>query len=248
MDTAKHSSQDSIAATLSTAAVELFAITRSLPFERGKIEILKGISLRVERNEFVSLMGPSGSGKSTLLGIIAGLDKPDSGQVFVDGVDITQAGENQLAAIRNQKVGMVFQSFNLLPILTAQENVEAPLYVRRHYDSPSARAREMLTLVGLQHRFNNRPHQLSGGEQQRVAIARALVTNPAIVVMDEPTGNLDQQNGEALLRLIQDLRQRLHTTFIIATHDLHVSRAADRIVHLIDGRIALGTASEREEQ
>src|SRR5215469_7054797 len=136
MDTAKHSSQYSTATTLSTAAVELFNITRSLPFERGKIEILKGISLRVERNEFVSLVGPSGSGKSTLLGIIAGLDKPDSGQVLVDGVDITQAGENQLAAIRNQKIGMVFQSFNLLPILTAQENVEAPLYVRRHYDGP----------------------------------------------------------------------------------------------------------------
>jgi len=126
--------------------------------------------------------------------------------------------------------------------------VEAPLYVRQHYADPSARAREMLTLVGLQHRFNNRPHQLSGGEQQRVAIARALVTDPAIVVMDEPTGNLDQQNGEAILRLIQDLRQRLQTTFIIATHDQHVSHAANRIIHLIDGRIAAAKASDWEGQ
>src|SRR5205814_2764575 len=142
------------------------------------------------------VVGPSGSGKSTLLGIIAGLDNPTSGQVFVDGVEITRMSESRLASVRNQKIGVVFQAFNLIPTLTARENVEVPLYVGKHPGSPSARAAELLNLVGLGHRLDHQPNQLSGGEQQRVAIARALATNPAIVIADEPTGNLDQSNGQ----------------------------------------------------
>jgi putative ABC transport system ATP-binding protein len=219
-------------------ALEAIDVHKSLPLGRERIDILRGISLHIEHGEFIAIMGPSGSGKSTLLGIIAGLDRPTSGQVLVDGVDITNMSERQLALIRNQKIGMVFQAFNLIPTLTAQENVETPLYVGKHPGSPSARARELLTLVGLAHRLNNRPNQLSGGEQQRVAVARALATNPAIVIMDEPTGNLDRKNGENVLQMIRDLRKATGTTFIIATHDPNVAGAADRAINIVDGVIA----------
>src|SRR6202165_5943537 len=213
-------------------------ITKSLPLGRERIEILKGISFSIMSGEFVSIVGPSGSGKSTLLGIIAGLDNPTSGQVLIDGVNITSMSEGKLAEVRNGKIGMVFQAFNLIPTLTAQENVETPLYVGKHPGSPSARARELLALVGLAHRLGNRPNQLSGGEQQRVAVARALATNPAIVIMDEPTGNLDRKNGENVLQMIRDLRQATGTTFIIATHDPNVAAAAERSISIVDGLIA----------
>jgi putative ABC transport system ATP-binding protein len=225
-------------ATLAPAALEAIDIRKSLPLGRERIDILRGITLRIGRGEFVAIMGPSGSGKSTLLGIIAGLDNPTSGRVLIDGVDITRMGESQLARIRNQKIGMVYQAFNLIPTLTAQENVEIPLYVGKHPGSPSQRAQELLQLVGLGHRLRNRPNQLSGGEQQRVAVARALAANPAIVIMDEPTGNLDQRNSENVLQMIRDLRQATGTTFIIATHDANVARAADRTIRIVDGLIA----------
>ena len=166
-------------------------ITKSLPLGRERIEILKGISFSIMSGEFVSIVGPSGSGKSTLLGIIAGLDNPTTGQVLIDGVDITRMTEGKLAVVRNSKIGMVFQAFNLIPTLTAQENVEVPLYVGKHKGSPSARAKELLALVGLSHRLGHRPNQLSGGEQQRVAISRALATYPAFLIAEEPTCNLD---------------------------------------------------------
>jgi putative ABC transport system ATP-binding protein len=220
------------------AALEAIDVTKTLRLGREKVEILHGISLRINRGEFVSVMGPSGSGKSTLLGIIAGLDNPTSGQVLIDGIDITKMGESRLARVRNQKIGMVYQAFNLIPTLTAQENVEIPLAAGKHEGLSNNRAKEMLTLVGLGARLRNRPNQLSGGEQQRVAIARALVTNPAIVVMDEPTGNLDGQNGANVLQLIRDLRQQTGTTFIIATHDTSVAGSADRTVRIVDGRVA----------
>src|SRR5579883_605218 len=213
-------------------------ITKSLPLGRERIEILKGISFQIMSGEFVSIVGPSGSGKSTLLGIIAGLDNPTTGQVLIDGVDITRMGENKLAAVRNNKIGMVFQAFNLIPTLTAQENVEVPLYVGKHKGSPSARARELLTLVGLEHRLDHRPNQLSGGEQQRVAIARALATDPAFVIADEPTGNLDAKNGENVLNLIAELRAQTGKTFIIATHDPKVALHADRRISIVDGQVA----------
>ena len=213
-------------------------ITKSLPLGRERIEILKGISFQIMSGEFVSIMGPSGSGKSTLLGIIAGLDNPTSGQVFIDGIDITTMSEGKLASVRNNKIGMVFQAFNLIPTLTAQENVEVPLYVGKHKGSPSERSKELLGLVGLTHRLNHRPNQLSGGEQQRVAIARALATDPAFILADEPTGNLDAQNSENVLQLIAYLRAQTGKTFIIATHDQNVAAHADRTIRLLDGKVA----------
>src|SRR5438270_447165 len=213
-------------------------ITKSLPLGRERIEILKGISFQIMSGEFVSIVGPSGSGKSTLLGIIAGLDNPTTGQVFIDGVDITRMTEGKLAVVRNSKIGMVFQAFNLIPTLTAQENVEVPLYVGKHKGSPSARAQELLALVGLSHRLDHRPNQLSGGEQQRVAIARSLATDPAFVIADEPTGNLDARNGENVLKLIAELREQTGKTFIIASHDPVVASHADRAMRIVDGRIA----------
>lgn len=173
--------QSSSTATAAALALEARDLRKSLPLAGNRIEILRGISLRVHTDEFVAIIGPSGSGKSTLLGIIAGLDNPTSGQVWIDGLGITRMSEGQLAQVRNQKIGMVFQAFNLIPTLTAQENVEIPLYVGKHQGSASARAKELLALVGLSHRLGNRPTQLSGGEQQRVAAARALATNPAII-------------------------------------------------------------------
>src|SRR5260221_1505417 len=209
-------------------------ITKSLPLGRERIEILKGISFQIRGGEFIAIVGPSGSGKSTLLGIIAGLDNPTSGQVYIDGVDITRMTEGKLASVRNSKIGMVFQAFNLIPTLTAQENVEVPLYVGKHKGAPSARAQELLTLVGLSHRFSHRPNQLSGGEQQRVAIARALATDPAFVTADEPTGNLDAHTGELILQLLADLRARLGTTFLIATHDTRIAARAERSLTIVD--------------
>jgi putative ABC transport system ATP-binding protein len=218
--------------------LETIDVHKALPFGRERVEILRGISLRIARGELVAIVGPSGSGKSTLLGIIAGLDSATSGKVLVDGTDITRMGESRLAAIRNRKIGMVFQAFNLIPTLTAQENVEVPLYVGRHPGRPAQRASEVLALVGLSDRLRNRPNQLSGGEQQRVAIARALATDPAIVIMDEPTGNLDKRNGDTLLQMIRDLRHATGTTFVIATHDPSIAAAAGRAVHIVDGLIA----------
>jgi len=235
------SSEKPVNSATGVAALEGIDIRKSLPLGRERIDILKGISLRVEHGEFVAVIGPSGSGKSTLLGIIAGLDTPTSGQVLIDGVDITRMGEGQLAQVRNAKIGMVYQAFNLIPTLTAQENVEIPLYVGKHPGSPAVRARELLTLVGLEHRLGNRPNQLSGGEQQRVAVARALSADPAIVIMDEPTGNLDQKNSDNVLAMIRDLRNRTGKTFIIATHDPTVAAAADRAIRIVDGMVAAET-------
>jgi putative ABC transport system ATP-binding protein len=227
--------------TAGPPALEAREVRKSLPLAHEQLEILKGISFRIARGEFAAIVGPSGSGKSTLLGIIAGLDNPTSGRVWIDGTDITHLGEARMAAIRNAKVGMVFQAFNLIPTLTAQENVEVPLYVGQHPGSPAARSRELLTLVGLAHRLAHRPNQLSGGEQQRVAIARALATRPAIVIMDEPTGNLDQANSQTVLELIRRLRDETGTTFIIATHDMTVAAAAERSLQLVDGLLAADT-------
>jgi ATP-binding cassette subfamily B protein len=218
--------------------MDVRSITKSLPLGREHIAILKGISFQVYSGELVAIVGPSGSGKSTLLGIIAGLDQPTSGQVLIDGIDIASLPEGHLAKVRNEKIGMVFQAFNLIPTLTAQENVEAPLQVGNRPGPHSARAQELLALVGLSHRLHHRPSQLSGGEQQRVAIARALATDPAIIIADEPTGNLDARNGENILQLIADLRAQTSKTFIIATHDQSVAEHADRAIRVVDGEVS----------
>lgn len=237
MDKAKTVQSAPVTDDTAQIVMDIRAITKSLPLGRERIDILRGMSFQIQRGEFVAIVGPSGSGKSTLLGIIAGLDNPTTGQVLIDGVDITRMSEGQLATVRNQKIGMVFQAYNLIPTLTAQENVEVPLYVGKHNGSPSERAKELLGLVGLSHRLTHRPNQLSGGEQQRVAIARALATNPAIVIADEPTGNLDARNGENVLALIAELRDKTGKTFIIATHDPNVATHADRAIRIVDGLI-----------
>jgi len=218
--------------------MDVRSITKTLPLGREHIDILKGISFQIRSGELVAIVGPSGSGKSTLLGIIAGLDNPTSGQVLIDGIDITRLPEGDLSQVRNQKIGMVFQAFNLIPTLTALENVEAPLQVGKRKGSHTARAKELLTLVGLGHRLHHRPSQLSGGEQQRIAIARALATDPPIVIADEPTGNLDARNGENILALIAHLRDQTGKTFIIATHDSAIAAHADHAIRIVDGLIA----------
>jgi putative ABC transport system ATP-binding protein len=228
---------DALSGAPAPFALEARGVTRSLPLGGELVEILRGVDLQIAKGAFAALVGPSGSGKSTLLGVIAGLDRPTAGRVLVDGFDITDLAESKLAAVRNAKIGMVFQAFNLITTLTAQENVEVPLYVGNHPGSPAARAREMLELVGLGHRLNHRPSQLSGGEQQRVAMARALATRPAIVIADEPTGNLDHANGERILELIARLRDDTGTTFLIATHDRDIAARAEEIHTIVDGRL-----------
>jgi putative ABC transport system ATP-binding protein len=218
-------------------ALEVQHVTRSFAAGRDRLEVLHEMSFCIGHGELVSVVGPSGSGKSTLLGIIAGLDNPSSGQVFIDGIDITHMSENALALVRNEKVGVVFQAFNLIPMLTAVENTAVPLYVGRHLGEPEKQAARMLDLVGLGQRLTHKPNELSGGEQQRVAIARALVTNPAIVIMDEPTGNLDAANSHHVLELIHDLQRRTGTTIVVATHDPLIAETAPRVIRLLDGHI-----------
>jgi putative ABC transport system ATP-binding protein len=212
-------------------------LQKQLPLGREIISILRGVSFELYPGEVVALMGPSGSGKSTLLGIVSGLDRPSSGQVLLDGVEISNLSERTLASLRSQKVGMVFQSYNLIPTLTALENVQLPLYVPGRDGRSDDRARALLTDVGLAHRLSHRPSQLSGGEQQRVAVARALVTDPPLLVADEPTGNLDSETGAALMDLLLDIRSRLGTTILVATHNEVVAAHADRVLRLHDGEL-----------
>lgn len=217
--------------------VVLRDVKRALPLGDEQIHVLHGVSFMVPRRAWIAIMGPSGSGKSTLLGILAGLDTPSSGQVTIDGVDITHMDESKLARFRNEKIGMVFQSFNLIPTLTALENVEVPLFASRSSVRSAARAKRVLELVGLSDRLHHRPNQLSGGQQQRVAIARALVNEPSLLVADEPTGNLDSATGETILNLFDELRRELGLTIIIATHDMAVVQRVDGILQLVDGRL-----------
>jgi ABC-type lipoprotein export system ATPase subunit len=187
----------------------------------------------------VAIMGASGSGKTTLLGLLGGLDVPTTGQVFIAGQDISQLKERQLARIRNQTIGFVFQFFNLVPTLSALENVMLPVqFNRKPQFNSKERAQELLELVGLGQRLNNKPTQLSGGEQQRVAIARALANQPALLLADEPTGNLDSQRGQEILRLLAELRHRLDLTVCLVTHDSHIASSCDRVATILDGRLA----------
>lgn len=224
-------------------AVEATDLVHTLPLGNQQVHILNGISFTINRGEWIALTGPSGSGKSTLLGIVAGLDTPTGGEIAIDGISITNMSEGSLATLRNSKIGIVFQSFNLIPSLTAQENVEVPLYVGAGHKQARARARRMLEMVGLGPRRGHKPNQLSGGEQQRVAIARALVTDPTILVADEPTGNLDTATGANVLELFARLHNELGVTMIIATHDPAVAAYADRVLHIVDGKLADDAAS-----
>jgi putative ABC transport system ATP-binding protein len=203
------------------------------------LNILKGISFEVKRGEFIGIIGPSGSGKSTLLGIIGGLDSPTTGKVYIDNEDITDLNERVLTRIRNEKIGFVFQQFNLIPTLTALENVALPVqFSTRSKNNPEKRAKELLTLLGLGDRLRHRPSQLSGGQQQRVAIARALANDPPLLLCDEPTGNLDTESGEVVMDALRRVQVEMNGTIIIVTHDMDVASQCDRVVSLIDGEIA----------
>ena len=203
-----------------------------------KVHALRGVDLSIARREYVSIMGPSGSGKSTLFNMIGGLDKPDEGQVFIDEVDIAALDNFELAWLRCHKIGYIFQTFNLILVASALENVMMPMMFG---GMPEADARDkaagLLRRVGLGHRLLNKPSQLSGGQQQRVAVARALANDPAIVLADEPTGNLDLKTGEEIIALLESLKHEFDTTVISATHDHKMLAASDRVVYLTDGRI-----------
>jgi putative ABC transport system ATP-binding protein len=220
--------------------VETSGLTRRFRSGEGTITVLHDVSIAVARGELVAIMGPSGSGKSTLLSLIAGLDRPSEGSVVVDGQAIEALGEDALALLRRRTIGFVFQSFHLLSNFTAAENVMLPLELLGR-PGVRERARELLARVGLDGRGHHYPSQLSGGEQQRVAIARAFAPDPALLLADEPTGNLDGENGRLVLDLMLGLRRDLGTTLILITHDPALAALADRVIHLRDGRIAPGS-------
>jgi putative ABC transport system ATP-binding protein len=220
------------------AILEVHNLTKIIDTGTHRVEILRGINLEVPAGQFVAIMGASGSGKSTLLGLLAGLDSATGGSVILDGTDITGLNEDELAVVRGSKIGFVFQSYQLIPTLTAEENVLLPHELMgRDPGSGVARARELLERVGLAGRMDHYPVQLSGGEQQRVALARAFMVKAPILMADEPTGNLDSVNGRHVLELLLDLNRREHTTLVLVTHDQALAARADRVVTLKDGQI-----------
>jgi len=211
-------------------------------FTMGEVEVhaLRGLSLQIASGEIISIMGPSGSGKSTLMNILGCLDRPTGGEYYLDDESVAEMNDDQLADIRNRKVGFVFQSFNLLPRATALANVELPLRYARNGKNRRQRAREALESVGLADRMTHRPNELSGGQQQRVAIARAIVNEPSIIMADEPTGNLDTTSGEAVMEILLNLNKERGATLIIVTHDPEIAELTQRVVRILDGKVVEG--------
>lgn len=210
-------------------------------YMQGKVEVpaLRGVSLEIDKGGFVALCGPSGSGKTTLLNLIGGLDAPTSGKVVVDGHDLGGMSQSETADLRLRRIGFIFQAYNLVPVLSAVENVEFVMLLQGvAADERRDKARQMLDMVGLEGKYDRRPTELSGGQQQRVAVARAIVSNPAMVLADEPTANLDSATGEGLLKMMRDMNQRLGVTFIFSTHDDMVMDFARRLIHIRDGQVA----------
>lgn len=218
--------------------VRVSKVTRT--FQLGKTEVLalKGVDLSIAAGHYVSIMGPSGSGKSTLFNMIGGLDKPTSGKVFIDEVDIAQLDAYELAWLRCRKIGYIFQTFNIIQVMTALENVTLPMiFAGVNNDAAVAKGIQLLKLVGLGDRFRHKPSELSGGQQQRVAVARALANDPAIILADEPTGNLDLTTGEEIISLLKSLSRERNVTIISATHDIKMLNVSDQVVWIRDGRI-----------
>lgn len=209
-------------------------------FLLGKVEVLalKGVDLEIARGHYVSIMGPSGSGKSTLFNMIGGLDKPTSGKVFIDEIDISQLDAYELAWLRCRKIGYIFQTFNIIQVMTALENVTLPMiFAGMNNDEAVEKGIKLLKLVGLEDRFRHKPSELSGGQQQRVAVARALANDPAIILADEPTGNLDLTTGEEIINLLKSLSRERNVTIISATHDIKMLNVSDQVVWIRDGHI-----------
>ncbi|ADQ41823.1 ABC transporter related protein [Caldicellulosiruptor kronotskyensis 2002] len=221
--------------------IELYNISKIYKMGDNEVYALNGVTLKIQKNEFVAILGPSGSGKSTLMNIIGCLDTPTSGSYILDGNEVSKLSDNQLAEIRNSKIGFVFQQFNLIPQLTALENVELPLIYQGVSASKRHKlAKEALEKVGLGDRLHHRPRQLSGGQQQRVAIARALVTSPSIILADEPTGNLDSKSGSEIMQIFKQLHSQ-GSTIVLITHDNNIASQAKRIVRIHDGQIVEDT-------
>jgi putative ABC transport system ATP-binding protein len=206
----------------------------------GKIplDVLKGINIEIHKGEYISIMGPSGSGKTTLFNMIGGLDKPSEGKVYIDEVDIAQLDAYELAWLRCRKIGYIFQTFNLIPVMTALENITLPMiFGGMNTDDAMNKAKQLLETVGLGHRLHHKPFELSGGQQQRVAIARAFANDPAIILADEPTGNLDLKTGTEIINLLKDMNKQKFVSIITATHDLKMLDVSDRIVWIRDGMV-----------
>jgi putative ABC transport system ATP-binding protein len=211
-------------------------LVKDLPLGSGTVHVLRGISLDIYKGERVGIIGPSGSGKSTLLGLMGGLDTATGGLIEIDGIDITRLSEDRLTEVRNDKIGFVFQFFNLVPTLTALENVMLPIeFARKSKFNPRKRAAELLDMLGMADRIHHRPSQLSGGQQQRVAIARALANNPPLLLADEPTGNLDTESGKIVLNTLEDVQRDTGTTVVVVTHDPTIAGAMERVLTLVDG-------------
>ncbi len=221
--------------------IEAHDLTKIYKMGEVEVQALRGVSFTIERGEVISIMGPSGSGKSTLMNMLGCLDRPTSGEYILDGEPVASLNDDQLADIRNRKVGFVFQSFNLLSRQTAITNVELPLRYSGRPDGRRERAIEALKAVGLEDRMTHRPYELSGGQQQRVAIARAIVNSPAIVMADEPTGNLDSKVGKEIMSLLLNLNKERGTTLIIITHDPIISTQTQRVIRLSDGLLENGS-------
>jgi putative ABC transport system ATP-binding protein len=217
--------------------IELRGVSKTVRSGDHHLTILQSLDLEVPSGQRLAIVGPSGSGKSTLLGLIAGLDAPTTGAILIDGTDVTRLGEDQLARLRGEKIGFVFQSFHLIPSLTAIENILVPMEIAHRRDS-TARARQLLAEVGLADRGHHYPSQLSGGEQQRVAIARALSNEPVIVLADEPTGNLDTKTGHHVIELLLAINKQRGATLVVVTHDQEIASVADARVYLRDGQVA----------